>query len=152
MQYQVAAINGEIRTLILCPQNTHDQKVLVRRAHSRIDQRPLEEIRKRAWSGYLYIRRTGRGSTLNLNARSIHQVGRSVRKRRWPLLFLKKPRTKTYGVFAHRNPVPIPRADGKWVSRSEDRRSLGPLPQEPPRITLDSPLSGPVGFFDGLDL
>ena len=82
----------------------------------------------------------------------MHQVGCSVLNSRLsPLYFFKNPRTRAYGAFAHRNPVPIPRADGKWESRSEERKSFGPLPQEPPRITLDWPFSGPAGFFDGLD-
>jgi len=55
-----------------------------------------------------------------------------------------------YGVFAQRNPVPRPRNDGTWISRSAARMASGPLPQEPPRITLESPVGGPVGFCDGL--
>ncbi len=78
------------------------------------------------------------------------QEGQSVLLDR-PRLFSKKSRTHDYGFFAHRNPVPRPRADGTWVSRSAERRSLGPLPQEPPLITLDSPVGGPIGFCDGLD-
>ena len=58
----------------------------------------------------------------------------------------------TYGVFAQRNPVPRPRNDGTWISRSAARMASGPLPQEPPRITLDTPLGGPVGFLGGLVL
>ena len=57
----------------------------------------------------------------------------------WLVSFNPKNRTteaEYYGVFAHRNPVPKPRNDGKWVSRSAERRPSGPLPQEPPRITL----------------
>jgi len=57
-----------------------------------------------------------------------------------------------YGVFAHRNPVPRPRNDGKWMSRSVERRFFSPLPQEPPRITLCPPVGGPVGFCAGLAL
>jgi hypothetical protein len=57
-----------------------------------------------------------------------------------------------YGVFAHRNPVPKPRNDGTWVSRSAERRPSGLLPQEPPRTTLVQPVDGPVGFFGGLVL
>ena len=45
-----------------------------------------------------------------------------------------------YGVFAHRNPVPRPRNDGECISDLPTRRASGPLPQEPPRITLDSPV------------
>jgi hypothetical protein len=81
-----------------------------------------------------------------------HQVGLlSSEQETVPAYFSKNSRTKIYGFFAHRNPVPRPRADGTWVSRSAERRSLGPLPQEPPLITLDSPVGGPTGFCGGLD-
>jgi hypothetical protein len=112
--------------------------------------RPSLDARKKDNLVTLARRRSGR--MIELNAWLMRQVDCSVRNSRLsPLYFFKNPRTRAYGFFAHRNPVPIPRADGKWDSRSAERKSFGPLPQEPPRITLDWLFSGPVGFFDGLE-
>ena len=65
----------------------------------------------------------------------------------------EKPRATGYGFFAHRNPGKYKlRNVGGSQYRSEDRRVRELLFQEPPRITLNPPVGGPVGFFDGLSL
>jgi hypothetical protein len=58
-----------------------------------------------------------------------------------------------YGVFTHRNPGKYKlRNDGGSQYRSADRRFRVLLFHEPPRITLNPPIDGPVGFCDGLVL
>ncbi len=62
-------------------------------------------------------------------------------------------RAKNYGVFAQRNPGAYKlRNDGGSQYRSADRRVRGLLFQDPPRITLNPPVAGPIGFCDGLFL
>ena len=65
----------------------------------------------------------------------------------------KNPGAWDYGVFAHRKPGKYKlRNDGGSQYRSEERRARGLLFQEPPRITLNLPFDGPVGFCDRLFL
>ena len=135
MQYQMEARKGMTRMLILCSRNTHDQNVLVRRAQRGQARVPFPERKiARAWKEH----ESEPVGLCSCNA--------------WPqtsLMFFQPP--TAYGVFTHRNPVPNPRNDGKWISRSEERRSVIPLlPQEPPRTTLCVPFRGPDGFCGGL--
>ena len=84
---------------------------------------------------------------------SSHPAERIRRKDRAGTLRATSLESKGYGVFAQRNPVPKPRNDGKWVSRSAERMAVIPLlPQEPPRTTLCEPFRGPDGFCGGLSL
>lgn len=58
-----------------------------------------------------------------------------------------------YGVLAHRNPGTYwLRNDGGSKYRSAARRFRALVFQEPPRITLNPPVRGPVGPSDGLCL